>query len=339
MKRRAVIDESIGETRAVVYEGRKPVELYVRRWSDAERPRLGDIFTGRIDQVDLGMGAAFVALNFGKPGFLKFTDAPKAPRFQVGQYVQVKVTREDEPGKGPVLRFLKLAETKKIGPVSQLSLKDRISNRFGSQIAFETAPISEFSPYCIRDIGLTGGGDICIEQTRAMVAIDVDRGSGKSGFDVSLTAASEIARQVRLRGLGGLLAIDFPNLRQKRQREQLITHITEAFKPDINLVKIAPLSRFGVLEMTRQKQYRSVDDILLDGHGEPTAETLALAGLRRLEKEARVTPGAKMTLIVPEQAHDWLNMKVINWQDPLMDRIGARFAVETGHSIDVKADR
>ena len=339
MKRRCVIDEGIGETRAAVYEGRNLVELYIRRWSERNRPQAGDVFLGRIDTVDVGMGAAYVELGSGKPGFLKFSDAPKAPRFQNGQYVDVEVTREGGRDKGPVLRFRSVAEKKKPGPISQLSLSDRISKRFQGDIAFEAASVSSLLQVCDTEIALPGGGDIAIEPTRALIAVDVDRGSGKNGFDVSKAAAIEVARQLRLRGLGGLIAIDFPNLRQKRQREDLLSVMTDAVSKDPNPVKIAPLSRFGVMELTRQKQERAIDEILLGPDGQPTAETLALSALQRLEREGRSSPGSRLTLSVPDKVKSWLDEDDIDWKKALTERIGARFVIEAGDQIDVKADR
>ncbi len=339
MKRRCVIDEGIGETRAAIYEGRKLVELYLRRWSDQNLPRLGDRFVGKISDIDSGLGAAFVDLGQGPDGFLKFTDAANAPRFQQGQYVDVDISRESEGDKGPVLKFRGLSDVNKVGPVSQSSLKDQLRNRYSGQIEFEVAPISNLNDICLQEIAMDGGGDISIEPTRALIAVDVDRGTGPNGFEVSIKAAKLIASQLRLRGLGGLIAIDFPNLRQKKQRDQLYEAMNAAVIGDPNVIKIAPLSRFGVMEMTRQKKQRSLDDVILDRFGRPKVESMALQALQRLENEAKHAPGAKLTLMVPAQAYEWLEEDSIDWRSAMTDRIGARFSVVQGNVLDVKADR
>jgi len=75
MKRRCVIEECIGETRAAVYEGRRLTELYVRRWSDKDRPLQGDIFVGRVAKIDQSMGGAFIDLGTKMQGLFKFTNS------------------------------------------------------------------------------------------------------------------------------------------------------------------------------------------------------------------------------------------------------------------------
>ena len=71
------------------------------------------------------------------------------------------------------------------------------------------------------ELSIAGGGSIAIERTRALTAIDIDKGGANSGFDVSVAACDLIASQLRLRGLGGLFVIDFPNLRRVKQREKI----------------------------------------------------------------------------------------------------------------------
>ena len=339
MKRRCVIDEGVGETRAAIYEGRQLVELYVRRWSEKDHPRYKDTFIARISKVDRELAAAFVDMGKAHQGFLKFTEAKNAPRFQEGQFVEVTVTREAEPGKNAHVKFVALANDKNTGPISQLPLKDMISQRFAAEVDFEFAPVSSLNDAVETELSLPCGGDIAIEKTRAMIAIDVDRGRARSGYDVSLEACKLIARQIRLRGLGGLIAIDFPNLRQKRQREDIPACMQDAVSGDPNTIKIAPLSRFGVLEMTRQKTMRSLDDILLDEFGQFTPETQALRAISMLEREGRQSPGAQLTLTAAESVFSWLENTEIPWKDEMQDRLGARFQLEKGTVTAVKADR
>ena len=339
MKRRCVIDEGIGETRAAVYEGRHLVELYVRRWSDAARPRFKDRFIAKVSKVEAEMAAAFVDLGNDYQGFLKFTDAKNAPRFHEGQYIEVRVTREAEPGKHAHVQYISQTDTGKPGAISQLTLRDMISQRFSADLEFEYAPVSSLIDAVETEIALPGGGDIAIETTRAMIAIDVDRGRARSGYEVSLEACTLIARQIRLRGLGGLIAIDIPNLRQKRQRDDIPARMSDAVEADPNTIKIAPLSRFGVLEMTRQKTMRSLDDVLLDGQGQFTTETQAMQALAMLEREGRHSAGAQLTLTVPETVYTWLDETDIGWKDAMRDRLGARFQLEKGSAMTVKADR
>lgn len=339
LKRRCVIEEAVGETRAAVYENKTLVELYVRRWSDKNKARAGDVFHGVVRRVDNGMGAAFIDLGSDPMGFLKFTMAPNAPRFREGQRLEVEVTREAEMAKGPVLRYKKLVEAGKPGRISGGDIKDYIFERFNGWVKFEEAKINSIEEACTREIAIEGGGDIAIDFTRALVAIDVDKGPAQSGFSVGQNVLPLIASQLRLRGIGGLIVIDLPNLRQPKQREKLYHLAQTAFENDPNIVKIAPMSRFGTVEMTRSKPAASLDEILNNQYGQPTDETLALRALRRLEAEARSHAGAQLTLYLPERAKRWLETGLIEWRVEMINRIGARFLLDDHHKIDVKSDR
>ncbi|WP_371395974.1 ribonuclease E/G [Fretibacter rubidus] len=338
MKHRIVIEHAVGETRAAVYEGKSIAELYVRRWSEAGKPRAGDIVCGRITRIEPQMDAAFVDLGFGPDGFLKFTNAQGAPRLSEGRYIQVLVTRDAEDDKGPVLKFDSVADGEKIGLIKAQSLEEFLLTRFPNA-KVDKAAVNAVDDALEIEVAIAGGGDIAIEQTRALVAIDVDKGYAPSGFDVSLSACELIASQVRLRGLGGLFVIDFPNLRQVKQREKLFDAMLRAFDNDPNVVKIAPVSRFGTVEMTRAKTHASLADVMLDSRGEPTVETRAVGALRRLEKEGRANAGAKLMLTATSDIFDWLDADTIGWRAAMTDRLGARFDMIKGDIIDVSADR
>lgn len=338
LKRRCVIDAAIGETRAAVWEGKTLVELYVRRWTDAGQPRRGDRFSGRVRRIEKSLGAAFIDLGTEPHGFLKFTTAPNAPRFTEGQRVEVEITREAEAGKGPVVAYICKAESDKVGRLSGDDLKAFIGKRFEG-ITFEEASVGTLTDAVETELSIPMGGTITIERTRALTAIDIDSGIATSPFEVAKAACPLIARQLRLRGIGGLVAIDFPNLRQRKQREQIVETLTNAFADDPNMVKIAPLSRFGVIEMTRSRLGPSLDETIADKFGDLTIETQALESLRQLEREGRVSPGAQLEMSVPEPVFAWLESGFIEWKAPLTDRIGARFSVKPGAKFSITADR
>jgi Ribonuclease G/E len=339
VKRRAVIENAIGETRAAVYEGKRLTELYTRRWSEKNKPRAGDIFAGRVTRIEPSLGAAFVDLGHGPDGFLKFANAPGAPRLTEGRFIEAFITREAEARKGPILKFGALSEGQKPGPIKTQSLRDFIATRFKG-IKIDEAAVNALDEAVQSEIAITGGGSIAIEKTRALTAIDIDKGTANSGFDVSLAACVLIARQVRLRGLGGLIVIDFPNLRQNRQREKVCEALEAAFEADPEPVKFAPISRFGALEMTRAKMRLSLDETLMDTrHIAPTVETQAIAALRRLEREGRAGPGARLILIAPQPVYDWLMNDVIDWKAAMIERLGARFELKLGAAVDVEHDR
>lgn len=339
MKRRAVIEAAIGETRLALYEGRKLVELHLERWSDAGRPNPGDMYHGRVSEIDKSMGSAFIDLGQNHHGFLAFTQNANMPHLTIGQGVLVEITRTPLQNKGAGLAFREVVDIDKPYRVKKQSFEDMLRARFGD-VTFEAGSVSVIESALEPVTALLGGGDIAIDRTRALIAIDVDKGTAKSAYDVSIKAADIITAQLRLRGLGGLIIIDFPNLRQAKQRDALYSHMQKLITSDPAHIKLSPLSRFGVMEMTRAKPRPSLDNIYFEGATySPKTESLALGALRRLEREGRIHGGAKLTLHVPEHVHKWLEDDRIGWRDALIERIGARFHLALGDETSVSVDR
>ena len=337
MKRRAVIEKAIGETRAAIYEGRRLVELHIDRpWQTM--PRTGDVYVGRITSVDPSVAGAWVEIGNGAaPALLPFAAQRDMPKLTEGQAVEVSVLRSQIGPKGATLRFLGESDAKP-GLVKKLNLQERLLQRF-PDLTFDDAAVNAVDSACEISLALPTGGAITIEQTQALLAIDVDKGSAISAAAAANEAAKLVASQIRLRGLGGLVVIDFPNLRQPKQRKTLEYVFETACEADPNVTKFNSLSRFGVIEMTRAKPDLSLDDLLNDKWGEPTIETQALRALRRLTREAAASPGAKLELIVTSEIQNWLNDAPFDWRAGVADRIGERFNVAVGPAVEVTADR
>src|SRR5207245_4617747 len=111
-----------------------------------------------------------------------------------------------------------------------------------------------------RKVPLPHGGSIVIEQTEALVAIDVNSGSFRAegnaeetAFQMNLHAAKEIARQLRLRDLGGVIVNDFIDMRDEKHRRTVEKAMRDAVKRDRARTKVLRMSQFGVIEMTRQR--------------------------------------------------------------------------------------
>jgi Ribonuclease G/E len=340
MKRRAVVENAIGETRAAVYEGRRLVELHLSRESQAHLPQAGDIYLARIQSLEPSLNGAFLDLGGKEPGFLSFTRQSGMPRLTEGQLLQVSVSRAAEADKAAVVKFIEVVDSGKPGPIQKLNLQERLSKRF-ENITFDEASVSAIDNAIERDLAIKGGGSITIEQTQALLAIDVDKGQGTSALDVGIAASNLISSQLRLRGLGGLVVIDFPNLRQTRQRNQLLKALERAFENDPAIVKIAPVSRFGCVELTRSLDYQPLDRVITNRFSEPTIETLALRALRQLEREALNNRGAQFTLEVSQNTHDWLMGRIIDWEASLNERIGPRYNIKTSDiaGFTITADR
>lgn len=145
-----------------------------------------------------------------------------------------------------------------------------LSNR--AQPVFERYKVSEqVATVFNRVVQLPSGGYICIDETEALVAIDVNSGKNKNAKDqpenilrTNLEAAEEIARQVRLRNVGGLVVIDFIDMRTQRDRETVQKAMAKYVEQDRAKTRLLPISKFGLMEMTRQREHESVKDAVYD---------------------------------------------------------------------------
>ncbi|MEQ6342305.1 MAG: ribonuclease E [Gammaproteobacteria bacterium] len=150
------------------------------------------------------------------------------------------------------------------------------------------------------EVRLPSGGAIVIDHAEAMVAIDINSGRATKGGDIeetalntNLEAADEIARQLRLRDLGGLIVIDFIDMTPARNQREVENRLKEALKMDRARVQIGRISRFGLLEMSRQRLRPSLGEFSqivcprCEGQGNVrNVESLALSILRIIEEEA-----------------------------------------------------
>jgi ribonuclease G len=116
-----------------------------------------------------------------------------------------------------------------------------------------------------RQVHLKSGGYIVIDETEALVAIDVNTGRHKGGKDqdstitkVNLEAAEEIARQLRLRNMGGLIVLDFIDMRSRRDQQAVYNRLRDGLRRDKAKTHILPISQLGLMEMTRQRHSESV---------------------------------------------------------------------------------
>lgn len=120
-----------------------------------------------------------------------------------------------------------------------------------------------------RQVPLPSGGHIVIEQTEAMVTIDVNSGHSRERssteemlLKTNLEAAREIARQLRLRDIGGLVLMDFIDMQRTESKKELQRTLREVFKKDRARFDIAPISRYGIVEMTRQRTGRGLRNVV-----------------------------------------------------------------------------
>ena len=156
-----------------------------------------------------------------------------------------------------------------------LEMVGQISKRSRSKIAHYKDSIPIFERFNIerqieqtfqRRVTLPSGGEIVIDETEALIAIDVNTGSHKARpgdekntiFQVNLEAVQEISRQIRLRNIGGLIIIDFIDMKERRHRNQVYDSMLRAMSEDKAKTHILPISLLGIMQMTRQRQQESL---------------------------------------------------------------------------------
>lgn len=122
-----------------------------------------------------------------------------------------------------------------------------------------------------RQVHLKSGGYLVVDETEALVAIDVNTGRHKGGKDqesailkVNLEAAEEIARQLRLRNIGGLIVLDFIDMKSRRDQASVFQRMKEGLKRDKAKTHVLPISQLGLMEMTRQRHSESVHAAVYD---------------------------------------------------------------------------
>jgi ribonuclease E len=175
-----------------------------------------------------------------------------------------------------------------------------------------------------RKVPLRNGGSIVIDQTEALVAIDVNSGNfraaaedaDETSYQLNIAAAKEIARQLRLRDLGGVIVNDFIDMRKERHRRGVERALRVAMRRDRARAKILRTSPFGLIEMTRQRirpsLKRSVygDCPCCTGRGVvKTAESMAIEVVRMLMLASQLPRIAKVTVRVNDQVATYLNNK------------------------------
>src|SRR5436305_2433695 len=158
--------------------------------------------------------------------------------------------------------------------VSQISRRARNRIKFydGAAPIFETFGIQkQIDDAFHRQVWLKCGGYIVIDETEALVAIDVNTGRNKGGRDVektilqtNLEAADEISRQLRLRNIGGLIIADFIDMKSRRDQQAVYNLMKERLKRDKARTHVLPISQLGLMEMTRQRAQESLSDTIYE---------------------------------------------------------------------------
>ncbi|MBT8149056.1 MAG: ribonuclease E [Gammaproteobacteria bacterium] len=171
-----------------------------------------------------------------------------------------------------------------------------------------------------REVQLPSGGSIVIDPTEAMIAIDINSARATKGSDIeetalqtNLEAADEIARQLRLRDMGGLVVIDFIDMNHSRNQRAVENRMRAALEADRARVQVGKISRFGLLEMSRQRLRPSLDETIASicprcsGQGTiRDTKSLALVILRLIQDESQKERSAEIRAVVPVEVATYL---------------------------------
>ena len=184
------------------------------------------------------------------------------------------------------------------------------------------------------EVSLPSGGSVVIDYTEALVAIDINSGKSTKASDIEATAlqtnieaAEEIARQCRLRDLGGLIVIDFIDMRQYKNQRAVENTLRAAVRIDRARVSIGGISKFGLLEMSRQRLRPSLDDSAYgicrncSGIGKVrSTESLALSVLRLVGEEARKEKTKSVIADIPSDTANYLLKEKSDWIKDIEER-------------------
>ncbi|HET8899955.1 MAG TPA: Rne/Rng family ribonuclease, partial [Rhodanobacteraceae bacterium] len=197
-----------------------------------------------------------------------------------------------------------------------------------------------------RTLRLPSGGSIVIDHTEALTAIDINSARATKGSDIEDTAfntnceaAVEIARQMRIRDLGGLIVIDFIDMDSPRHQREVEEKLRSALQHDRARVQIGRISRFGLLELSRQRLRPSLGEATqivcprCDGHGSiRSIESLSLSVLRLVEEHAMKDSTGQVLVQVPSDVANFL----LNEKRPAVIEVEMRHGV---HVVIVADDK
>ncbi len=167
-----------------------------------------------------------------------------------------------------------------------------------------------------RSVTLRSGAELCFDETEALIAIDINSKKSRKGKDhpetilnTNLEAAEEIGRQLRLRNVGGLVIIDFIDMRSGKDRMTVYKKMRDVLALDRAKTKMLPISKLGLMEMTRQREYESLQDAVYeackycDGRGlVKSSITISVELQRRLQELLRRERGTTSIRVIVHPA-------------------------------------
>ncbi len=193
-------------------------------------------------------------------------------------------------------------------------------------------------------VTLKSGGYLVINPTEALVSIDVNSGKAtkerhieETALKTNLEAAEEVARQLRLRDLGGLVVIDFIDMEDRRNNRKVEQRLKDALSSDRARIQVGRISSFGLLELSRQRLNPSLTEMQFercqhcDGVGfVPSMDFAAIAAMRALEEEGIKDRARELSLAVPSE----VGLYILNHKREMMNAIERRY----GFKVHIRFD-
>jgi Ribonuclease G/E len=328
MERRLYLDRGPGEARGVVTLDGWPERLLIERGGEARGPRLYARYRARIREIAPALRLARLDLGDGEEGALPL---PRERPPAAGARIEVEITSERRAGKTAAARLVGPAE----GPPGLLGEPPPLEARLqafapdaqilAGEAAREAADDAEEAVLAVRH-QLPGGLALSIEPTTALTAVDLDwsgAGSGQARAKANLAGLAHAVRLLRLKALGGTTVIDlvgFPG----PEAAALVAEARRLLEPDGPGVTVLPVSRLGLLQLSRPHRETPTAQLLLAGDGRLSARSVAQRLVRAMEREGRADPGARLTADAAPDVAEALR--------PLLALLGPRYeaAAELG---------
>ncbi|BBO76769.1 ribonuclease G [Desulfosarcina widdelii] len=222
------------------------------------------------------------------------------------------------------------------------SLKDSVDLYEGKEPIFDAYNLEgDISRALKRKVWLKSGGYVVIEHTEALVAIDVNTGRyvGKHNLEetilkTNLEAVKEIAYQIRLRDIGGIIIIDFIDMEKKSNQEKVFSALNEAFTKDRSKTHILPISEMGLIQMTRKRTRKPLTRLLCDpcpyceGEGYIiSTKTICYSIYREVLRYAADMTGSRLTLRVNPEVAEFLHGEENRLVPNLERKIGKQIVI------------
>ncbi len=323
---RNVVLNRIGEDIYALFDGDNISEIKIARPWQNQNAKTGQEYCARIKTIDMRLNAAFVDLG-DEQALLQFS-LPRPKYIVEGLAIIVKITRPKFADKLALCSFIGEASPKAKCPEILKEIcewgdwpEPKIANQDEAQKIQDL--IIELGSNIIN---LKNGSNIKIDKTRALVAIDIDAagrivgGTNQSNFNYKLNqeAAHEIAHQIKLRNIGGLIIIDFIGAPTKLESQNLVEILQKELKQN-RKCEILPLSKFGLCEITRARNGIEIGDILGD------ISTKTINAINALAQKLQNSKGAIINFKISHEINDFLQNWSFDWQKYLHENVGGSY--------------